>query len=236
MLVEQYSESGNLSMTSASEGAVLLQELERAEQILGSLLQRLSNLHTSLESIESNLRVDDFSTTVLIVQGSTTGIVCALTADIKGDPIHDAFESLRGRGFRLPVIIKGSDRSESQATCDSIMRIIRAQLKLKTSQLIINLRWSPLPTVIDSNRAVILGTRYKHGSPREISTFKEKLRELNLQVLDDDGEFGGGLLTYKLTELAREAENVVVLEMTLSSTLAGNVPKIAEILETITTL
>lgn len=223
-------------MTGASEGADLFRELERAERILGSLLQRLSSLHTSLESIESNLRVDDISTSGLLVQGSITGIVCALTADIKGDPIHDAFEGLRGKGFRLPVIIKDSDRSESPVTCDSIMKVIRAQLKLKTSKLIINLRWSSLPAVIDSSKAVILGTRYRYGNAREISTFKEKLRELNLQVLEDDGEFGGGLLTYKLTELARDVGNVVVLEMTLSSTLAGNVPKIGEILEATTTL
>jgi hypothetical protein len=223
-------------MISASEGAALVRELERAEQTLGSLLQRLSSIHTSLDSIETNLRVDDLSTSGLFVQGSTTGIVCALTADIKGDPIHQTFEVLRGRGFRLPVIIKDSDRSESPATCDSIMRIIRAQLKLKTSKLIVNLRWSSLPAVIDSDNAVILGTRYRYGDSREISAFEEKLRELNLQVLEDDGEFGGGLLTYKLTELARETQNVVVLEMTLSSTLAGNAPKIAEILEAITTL
>ena len=223
-------------MTSASEAANLFRELERAEEILGSLLLRLSSFHASLESVESNLRADDFSTSGLFVQGSTNAIVCALTADIKGDPIHDAFEGLRGKGFRLPVVIKGSDRSESQTTCDSIMKIIRAQLKLKTSELIVNLRWSPLPAVIDGSRAVVLGTRYGHGDAREISTFKEKLTELNLQVLEDNGEFGGGLLTYKLAELAREVGNVLVVEMTLSSALAGNVSKIAEILEAITTL
>ena len=223
-------------MTSASEGANLVRELERAEQILGSLLQQLFSFHTSLDSIESGLRVDDFSTSGLFVQGSTTGIVCALTGDIKGDPIHDAFEGLRGRGFRLPIIIKDSDRSESPATCEAIMKIIRAHLKLKTSRLIINLRWSSLPAVVDGSNVVILGTRYRHGEARQISTFSERLKELNLQVLEDDGEFGGGLLTFKLTELARETEDMMVLEMTLSSALAGNVSKIAEILEVITTL
>lgn len=222
-------------MTSADERASLFQEIERAERTLGNLLQRLSSINTSLETVESNMRVNDFTMSGMYVPGSANGIVCALTGDIRGDPIRDALENLKGKGFRLPVIIKGSDRSESKATCNSIMKTIGAHLKLTKTKLIINLRWSTLSPDIDSSDAVVLGTRYKHGSKREILMFKEKLIELNLQVFEDEGEFGGGLLTYKLAELAKEIGDVAVMEVTLSSTLAQNIPKIAEILKAVTT-
>ena len=222
-------------MSSAFEPISILKELERAERVLDNLLKQILSLYTNLEPMESDLRVDDFSSSGMFVPGVATGIVCALTADIKGDPIYRVLESLKGKGLKLPAIIKGSDRSEASETCDSIMKIIKAQFNLKTTRLIVNLRWSSSPAIIENDNVVIIGTRYLHGNMQEIMRFKNRLKELKLEVFDDNGEFGGGLLTYKLTNFAREVDNITVLEITLSSTLSENATMVAEILKAITT-
>jgi hypothetical protein len=224
------------SMCGASEPISLLKEIERAERVLDSLLQRLSKLYHSLEEVESNLRVSDFSSSGMFVQGLTNGIICILTANIKGDPIYNVLESLKGKGLKLSAIIKGSDRSEAPDTCDSILKIIKAKFNHNTTRLIINLRWSALSALIDKDNVVIIGTRFIHGSNDEISRFKKNLKELNLEVFEDDGEFGGGLLTYKLTNFAKNIDSLIVLELTLSSTLLENTKKVAEILEMVSTV
>jgi len=222
-------------MSNTFEPMSILKELERAEHVLNNLLHKLSNLYRNLEPVESVLRVSDFSSSGMIVPGTMTGIVCALTADIKGDPIYKVLESLKGKGLKLPAIIKGSDRTESIETCDSIMKIIKAQFNLKITRLLVNLRWSSLPPIIENDNVVIVGTRYIHGDSRDIARFKDRLKELNIQVFEDNGEFGGGLLTYKLTNFAREVDNVIVLELTLSSALSESVSMMARILEAIAT-
>lgn len=221
-------------MSNPFEPMSILKELERAERILDNLLQQLSSLYANLEPMESVLRVDDFSSSGMIIPGTKTGIVCALTADIKGDPIYKALESLKGKGLRLPAIIKGSDRTEASETCDSIMKIIKAQFEHKITRFIVNLRWSSLPALIENDNVVIMGTRYLHGETQDIMRIKNRLKKLNLEVLEDNGEFGGGLLTYKLTNFAKEVDNTTVLELTLSSALSENATMIAKILEAIT--
>ena len=220
-------------MSKTYEPMSILKELEHAERVLNNLLHRLTSLYTNLEQMESVLRVNDFSSSGMIVPGMMTGIVCALTADISTDPLHKALESLKGKGLKLPTIIKGSDRTESAETCDSFMKIIKAQFNLRTTQLIVNLRWSSLPPIIENDNVVIIGTRYIHGESQDITRFKNRLKGLDIQVFEDNGEFGGGLLTYKLTSFAREADNVIVLELTLSSALSEDVTRIAKILEAI---
>jgi len=221
-------------MCGAFQPISLLKELERAESVLDSLLQQLLRLYDNLEPVESNLRVNDFSLGGMIIPGSLTEIVCALTADLKGDPIYNALESLKGKGLKLPTIIKGSDRSETPVTCDSIMKIINAKFNLKKTRFIVNLRWSSLPSSVDYDNVVILGTRFFQGNTREITRFKNSLKELNLDVFEDDGEFGGGLLTYRLTNFAKDVDSIKVLELTLSSALSEKTEKVGEILEAIT--
>jgi hypothetical protein len=222
-------------MSNAPEPVGLLEELERAERVLDGLLQQLSRLYANLEPIESALRVSDFSSSGMYIPGLATGIVCALTADIKGDPLHNVLVSLKGKGLKLPAIIKGSDRSETPATCESIMKIIRARFDLKATRMIVNLRWSPLPAIMDKENTVIIGTRYFHGNVADIMKFRKRLEELKLEVFEDNGEFGGGLLTYKLMNFIRDAGGSTVLELTLSTNLSENAAKIAEILEAIAT-
>jgi hypothetical protein len=223
-------------MNNTSGRRNILGELTRAEGILNGLLERLSNLLAVLEPIESNLRLTDFASSGMYIRGSKNAIICALTADIQGDPIHSAIELIKGKGLKLSSIIKGSDRSESVSTCKSILKIIKAQLKSTESKVVTNLRWSSLPKTIERDNVVIVGTRFCRMDSDEITRLKDKLRNLNLEVYEDEGEFGGGLLAYKLVQLAEEFEELTVLEVTLSSSLAGESPKVAEILEALSSL
>jgi len=223
-------------MSSLNEPPSLLQELERAESVLGNLFEKISKVNSYLKPLEHSLRTEEFSSSGSYIPGASNGIVCILSALIKGDPLFNSVESIRGKGRKLPAIIMGSDRSETKSTCNSILKILEGNPSGIQISYIINLRWANLPPVIDSTNALVIGTRYLHSQKDVLKTLYNRLQEDGFQILEDRGEFGGGPLAYKLTEFAKKIGNITVLEITFSRHFAENQEKVVKILESLTIL
>ena len=223
-------------MSSLNEHRSLLQELERTETVLNRLLKKISNVSDLLRPLEHSLRAEDFSSSGSYVPGTSNGVVCVLSSLIKGDPLSSSIDLIRGKGLKLPAIIKGSDRSETKSTCDSILKIIEGKPGGTPINYVINLRWANLPSIVDDTNMVVIGKRFQYIEKGDLKKLKIRFKELGFQVLEDVGQFGGGPLTYRLTELARKLGNMTVLEITLSHCIAENHDRVAEILESLTIL
>ena len=223
-------------MSSSNEQRSLLQELERVEDVLGRLLKRIAEVNNRLKPLEHSMRTDEFASSGSYIPGTSNGFVCILSALIKGDPLSNSIGLLRGSGLKLPGIIKGSDRSETKSTCDSILKIVEANLGGTSIDYIINLRWANLPSVVDGSKVVVIGKRFHVCNEEPMRKLQRRFNELGFKILEDVGEFGGGPLTYRLTELARKHGKITVLEITLSRNFAGNHDSVAKILEAITIL
>ena len=174
-------------------GPSLLHELERAERVLNVLLERLSSLNAALEPIERDMRVSDFASDGVFVQGASRGVACVLSGQIQGDPLERILGTLKGRG--LPTLIKAGDRTESQSTVDSVVNMVIAEDQKKPVDFIVNIRWSELPRPIEREDVAILGTRYLKG---DVTPLRRKIESQGVVVLEDAGEFGGGPLVYEL--------------------------------------
>lgn len=223
-------------MSSMNGHRSLLQELERTETVLTRLLKRISNISDFLRPLEHSLRAEDFSSSGSYIPGTSNGVVCVLSSLIKGDPLSSSLDLIRGRGLKLPAIIKGSDRSETKSTCDSILKIIEGKPGGTPIDYVINLRWANLPSIVDDANVVVIGKRFHHSKKGDLKKLHIRFKDLGFQVLEDAGQFGGGPLTYRLTELARKLGNMTVLEITLSHCIAENHDRVAEILESLTIL
>jgi len=223
-------------MSSMNRHRSLLQELERAEIVLNRLLKKISNVSDFLRPIEHSLRTEEFSSSGSYVPGTSNGVVCVLSSLIKGDPLSSSLKLILGRGHKLPAIIKGSDRSETKSTCDSILKIIEGKPGGTPIDYVINLRWANFPSIVDDTSVVVLGKRFNYGKEGDLKKLHMRFEDLGFQVLEDVGQFGGGPLTYRLTELARKQGNMTVLEITLSHCIAEDHDRVAEILESLTIL
>ncbi|MHA1950706.1 MAG: hypothetical protein ACW99G_11215 [Candidatus Thorarchaeota archaeon] len=206
-------------------GPSLLQELDRTEKVLEILLTRLSKLNAALEPMERAMKVTDFASSGMHVQGASRGIVCVLSGLIKGDPLERTLSNLSGRG--IPALIKSGDRSESPSTIDNIVNMVVAEDQKKQVEFVVNLRWSVLPKPLDKENVAIVGTRYMNG---DISRLREELEILGVVVLDDDGEFGGGPLMFEISNIFANKLETIVMELTLSQSLAENAPAVTRIL------
>jgi len=223
-------------MSSLNEQHGLLEELEKAERILSQLLGRLSNVNGLLSPIEHSLRAEDFSSSGSYILGTSNGIVCVLSGAIRGDPLSNSIENTRGKGRKYPSIIKGADRSETKSTCDSILKIVKGKPGGHPINYVINLRWATFPSIINSEDVIVIGNRFYNDPGNTLETLSSQFQKLGLRVIHDVGEFGGGPLTYRLTEFARKVGNIPTFEVTLSQNFAENHERVADILESFTIL
>ncbi|TFG98140.1 hypothetical protein E4H12_06905 [Candidatus Thorarchaeota archaeon] len=214
----------------------LLEELEKAESVLEGLLRKISNVNEYLNPLEHMLRAEDFSSTGSYIAGVSNGIVCVLSAMIKGDPLATSIELIKGKGRIIPAIIKGSDRSETKSTCDSILKIVEGKPGGIPITYVINLRWANLQSVIDGENVLVVGKRFSYGEKVSLNKLYNRFKEIGITILEDQGEFGGGPLTFRLTQLARKLQNMTILEVTLSRHFAEDYERVAEILESFTIL
>lgn len=206
----------------------LLQELERTEKVLEVLYVRVSNLNSILEPLEREMRVTDFASSGVFVQGESRGIVCVLSGLIKGDPLERVLSKKKGSG--IPALIKAGDRSESPTIVESIVNMVHAEDKKKPVEYVVNLRWSAFPEPIDKENIMIVGSRYSSGRVHEVKRLKAELEALGVVILEDDGEYGGGLLVYEFIRSFKNKTEPLVIELTLSHKMSENVTVVARIL------
>ena len=214
----------------------LEQVLERANTALTTILEKLVVFNDSLKPVELSLRVSDFSSKGVLRLGTINGIVCVLTSMIKGDPYSKSLGALEGKGLKLPSIIKSADRSESRHTCNSIIKIIESLERKNSPRFVVNLRWSILPRSLDHTKAIVMGTRYNNLNASDTQQILSAMKQRGFDVLKDDGEYGGGLLTYLIIESLHNKRKLKVLELTLSKEIAESENHVIQVLEALSTL
>ncbi len=219
-------------MSRSNNHRSLLKELERTESVLQDLLTTISNLNKALKPIESKLKVSDFATSGEYIQGVSKGIVCVPTALIQGDPLEKILTE-KGRGRDIPSLIKSGDRSETSITVESILNMLHAEDKKRSLEYIINLRWAELPAPLEKELVVIRGTRYATGNHIRLSKLDADLEKIGFKIIRDNGEFGGGLLSYEIVKSFDKRRDIMIVELTLSRQIAENGARVIEILNTI---
>ena len=216
-------------MNKSSSQRSLLKELERTEIVLQDLLTTLSNLNSALKPIEREMKVSDFASSGEFVQGASRGVVCVLSGLIQGDPLQRILTE-NGRGRDIPALIKAGDRSESAMTVESIVNMLHSENQKRSLEYVINLRWSELPAPLEREKVVIIGTRYESGNSIRLAKLEKDLEKIGLKIVTDDGEFGGGPLTYEVAKSFSDSSNLLVTELTLSHQVAENNTTVIQIL------
>ncbi len=223
-------------MNSSKIDQKLLKELERVDDTLSKILSQLINFNDSLRPIEFTLRVNDFSSKGILRRGAINGIVCILSALIKGDPFSISIKELEGKRLELPSIIKSNDRNESKHTCDSILKTVESLYERNVPKFVINLRWAILPRNLNHNRIIIVGTRYSNLDDTDLTEIISKMKQMGYEVLMDRGEYGGGLLTYSLLDTFGNKNTIRVFELTLPKELAENEKHVTQILQVLSAI
>jgi hypothetical protein len=108
--------------------------------------------------------------------------------------------------------------------------MLHAEDQKRSLEYIINLRWAELPAPLERERVVVIGTRYDSGDSMRLKKLETHLDKIGLKIVTDNGEFGGGPLTYEIVKSFSNRRNLLVLELTLSRQLVENDTTVIDVL------
>jgi hypothetical protein len=214
-------------MKTQGGNARIVGSLERTEKALQQILKSVTGIDKHLQQVEARLGSKQTTARLDFIPGSANTLVYSMGGKIHGDPIGDAIRKLRGTGERLPSFILGSDRSETEETCSGVLHLVRS--KVGSTRSIIGLRWSNIPSPLNIN-SVIIGTRFALGPVQDRTAVAALLEKAGMQVVDDDGEFGGGRLAYSLVRNFSDSRSITILELTLDKAFVADQEKMREML------
>lgn len=214
----------------------LSKDLEKAKDVLERLLQRVSRLRTSLEPFERGLSAKDFEASDVHIRGTPTGFICLPTALSPGDPLNITVEGIMAESDKAPSLIKAADDEESRAMCDRTIKMLEWEME-KTAgeepQFLIVLRWSDMFEPLEKKKTGVIGKRYLAGSAEQLKAFVQTLKKAGIAVLFDDGEYGGGALTYELVQAFGESRSTLIAQLTLSRGVITDNVAITRLLESL---
>ncbi|MFX1370023.1 MAG: hypothetical protein ACFFAY_15630 [Promethearchaeota archaeon] len=215
----------------------IVKDLDGAKKILDDLKKRVTHLRHGLDPIERILRVRNLSDASSIIKGIPGVYVIMPTALCPGDPLGETVTNMNIDENQIPNLIKLEDSSESEETCRSLNRAIEAEkLRLEKEgvqrpRALLILRWSDFSAQIDKGPAAIIGKRYYVAASKQLREFEKTLENCGIAVYKDIGEFGGGPISYHLTRYFSSLQDMFVIQITISRTMAVDVSLIQKILK-----
>ncbi len=204
----------------------IVRDLNGAKKILDDLKKRVTHLRLGLDPIERMLRVRDLSDASSIIKGIPGVYVIMPTALCPSDPLGEAIANMIMDEKQIPNIIKLEDTSESEETCRALNRAIEAEkLRLEKEgaqrpRALFILRWSDFSAQFDKGPTAIIGKRYFAADSKQLREFEKTLENCGFAVYKDIGEFGGGPISYHLSRYFSSLQNMFVIQITISRTMA----------------
>ncbi|MGY5861956.1 MAG: hypothetical protein RTU09_06240 [Candidatus Thorarchaeota archaeon] len=222
-------------MSDAPVRKSLKHNLERTARAMKSISHSLTLIERHLTSRENSYLMKDLISGGEYVVGTLPGVICIPSFPKQSDPLQPALNKMKARGHGMPSIIKLSDSMESVETCDKAVRIIKTEVlpALDDSSFVVNLRWDEMISPFESNRTIVIGRRYSKGSRKRFKRLERALGELGVQVLSDNGEYGGGPLVYAITRALPTRTRLLVFELTLSMSVVREPDIVVQILESL---
>ncbi|MHA1480106.1 MAG: hypothetical protein ACTSQZ_01610, partial [Candidatus Thorarchaeota archaeon] len=98
-------------------------------------------------------------------------------------------------------------------------------------QCIINLQNALMISFREKDEVIIIGKRYIQDENEMLRKFENQFRGVGFHFVSDQGLFGGGALTYELTQSFQE---ITIIEITLSQSFIEDESNIHRLLEILT--
>jgi hypothetical protein len=215
-------------MTPSTTISSVTKKLERALKVVDELRASLNGINLSLQLYERAIVLEESEKSGYLLLESKSRFVCLTPDDSKNDPVRILLEALLESKKKLPsVIILSRSEKGSLTRIESIF-----QSKIQDSQrentILINLRWATMLPILEDTMAMVVGIRYQHMPQEMIDNLEAAGSDIGLSTLFDNGEYGGGQLTYQLIS---RLQPTVTLEITLSEAVIRNTSVAVSLLE-----
>jgi len=209
-----------------------LQRAKRNLKVTGEVIDRLIAI---LEPTEQALMKREFQSATVLDPGVSKVVLCLEDELAESRAFKKALSKL---DLKKPTLVKIPEDSSSRRMNLTVARMIPSEVLANSegSVLVVNLQKELMLKQLENEKAVILGTRFNLDSDNMISKIVQILEGQGVNVLNDDGLYGGGALTYELVKTMQHRPQSSVLELTLCKSVSDNTNILQRIINSLLSL
>ncbi len=219
----------------ASNSVELQEQLERAKKSLKRTGESVEKLIAVLEPTEQMLMRREFQTRTELDPGEGKVVLCLEEELASSRTFRKAISKL---SMKKPTLVKIPEDRNSRLTNLSVARMIPTEVLTKSQGyvLVVNLQRELMLKQLEQVKAIVLGRRYYLNSNDTMQRLSQTLESQGVHVFEDQGLYGGSVLTYELVRTLEARPQSTVLEITLSRSVAENTNLLKRILESLLSL
>ncbi len=208
----------------------IVSDLEKAKSVVKQLEAVLVKLNVSLEFEENTLYRRDMSSDA--TRESTTGVVVLFSETLSNSQTFISVLSTKSSAVESNYI-QVDDIMESQLTCRKIIRSLSVKFRNSPTPLncIINLQCVQMIPPREEEQVIVIGKLYFQDVKEIIQKYEDQFRGLGFHFVYDQGQFGGGVLTYELIQSFPES---TIFEITLSQSFTEDESNMHRLLDILT--
>jgi len=213
----------------------LQKQLIRAKQSLQQTSDVLEKFITILEPTEQTLMRREFQSRTVLDPGHSKVVLCLEDELAESRSFRKALSKM---DVKKPTLVKIPEDRTSRRTNLTVARMIPTEVLANSegSVLVVNVQKELMLKQLENDKVVIIGTRYFHDSDNMIDQIEQTFKSQGVNVLPDNGLYGGGALTYELVRTMQERPQSTVVEITLCKSVADNTNILKRILESLLSL
>ncbi|MDF1540415.1 MAG: hypothetical protein P1Q69_16085 [Candidatus Thorarchaeota archaeon] len=219
----------------ASNSESLQEQLKRAKKTLERTGKSVDRLIAVLEPTEQMLMRKEFQTRTVLDPGQAKVVLCLEEELASSKSFRKAISKL---SMTKPTLVKIPEDRNSRLTNLTVARMIPVEVLTKSEGqvLVVNLQRELMLKQLEQTKSVVLGQRYYLNSNDAIVRLSAALESQGINVLEDQGLYGGSVLTYELVRTLEGRPQSTVLEITLSKSVAENTNILKRVLESLLSL
>ncbi|MHA1638146.1 MAG: hypothetical protein ACTSUO_08705 [Candidatus Thorarchaeota archaeon] len=204
----------------SSSNNITTEDLERVVLVLTNLESVLKRVNNTLRHKEQIILEKEAVKNKSIEQGLSNAIII-LPDNLSSSPCFSNALALFPDTKKPTLLLQKKDIVESKDAYSKIIQLVSARLKEMENRptLIVNLQTKSLLPILEDKKTIIIGKRFYQDYRQTLDGLIKTMRRHDFQVIEDTGLFGGGTLTYELSNLFK---GITVVEITLSQMIVEN--------------
>ncbi len=224
----------------ASEEDFFVQQLNRALRVVQQLETQIRRLNDELRSLEERSVLEEVRSLGLLstdAEESASTPICVITPIIQTDPLVTRIDQLMSESIRHLRVLRLDPTVSGEKTDQIVRQLIASMSSLKKSHItVVVLKWAYMIPPLEERHTVVIGTRYLRDPRERLKTLEQRLQSYGLNILRDDGIYGGGRLCHDIIAGLRHQTDVTVAEVTMSCSVVENRKYLEEVLRTVSEL
>ncbi|MBD3406414.1 MAG: hypothetical protein GF411_09910 [Candidatus Lokiarchaeota archaeon] len=207
------------------------QSLERAKDLIKQITDKVSSISETIHIMTQDRRISKSVSDGDYIIGIPRVMICLQDNSPEDRMVINFLKDVREKGVKLPsFMVQSSPTGNKKSYSEIVNRLLGHLRKYGNNLMFISLKIHKLPEILEIEKTIVIGKRFALRA----TSFIQKIRDSTFNIVEDKSEFGGGKLIFSVIESIKNYQDTMAIELTISSSLAHDIEKLAELFKLFT--